>query len=483
MNPFSSSEEFRTHILREYDLNTPALKHHRVAVDLFHIAYDLIKDCKNYYDPEIIFEGIKEYGNSQYLTLKAVSYFIQGKTRKARELAESAVLEDCFYAPAHNLLNLIEGKDDKTIQEDFICAMPFTEMQLKTIDGKDHMSFCCLQWSPYLMDPIADKQHDETWNSNGAKEFRRSIIEGDYKYCNRRLCTIFNNPQYNMIRRNEIDRHEKVSSPQRSWIPERLRKGVELMKSQLRSNEPYQVDRPRHIFIAYDEGCNLACPSCRKTIKQVSNAQLETMNDMFETVVRPLLQRGPALLTASGHGDPLGSRHLREKLPTLAGDKYANLKIDLQTNGLLLNKNGWDTLSPIEDRLRSIRISIDAGKKETYEILRFPGNWDVLMQSLEETAKRKRELGFTLVLNFCIQECNFREIPDFLRLGERFKADRMNLQHLVNWGTYSSQDYKNRNVVDPGHPCHQEFVILLARCIKTCSNLQLSSSLPRLVNR
>lgn len=481
MEAFTSASEFEKHVLKKYESKPPVLKHHRVSVDLYHIAHEMIGECKLPYDPEVIFEGIKEYGHSQYLTIKAEAYFSQGNTLKASELAKAAVLADGFYAPAHNLLNRIEGKDDKSIQERFICGLPFTEMQLKTISGKDSMSFCCLQWSPYLMDPIADKQHDDTWNGSGAKEFRRSIIEGDYKYCNKRLCSVFNNPEYNMIPRKEVARESRDTSQQVLGNEARVKRGAELLKTQLKRNEPYQVDRPRHIFIAYDEGCNLACPSCRKEIKQVSSTQIDKMDELFENVVRPLLERGPTILTASGHGDPLGSRHLRKKLPTLSGERYADLKIDLQTNGLLLNQSGWETLRPIEDKIRAIRVSIDAGEKKTYEVLRFPGNWDVLMDSLEMTKSRKNELGFKLILNFCIQECNFREIPSFLKLGERFNADRMNLQHLVNWGTYSAEDYKKRNVVDRSHPDHKEFVDILTSSKRTCMNLQLSSSLPRLL--
>lgn len=481
--PFNSSDEVKKYLLEQHSLRPAVLRHHKVALDIYHYAYDLIVEAQAVYDPDEVFEDLKEYGYSQYLAIKATAYYFQGNSQKARKLATEAVLEDSFYAPAHNLLNRLDGKDDDSIQRQYICGLPFTEMQLKAVNTKDTLSFCCLQWSPYLMSPITDKNHEEVWNGDGAKEFRRSIIEGDYKYCNKRICSIFNNPEHNMIPRGQQSLSEQNSSAKEGRIASRLRKGSQLLEKQLNSHDPFHVDRPRHIFIAYDEGCNLACPSCRKQIKQVSQEQDARMSDLFEAVVRPLLKEGPTLLTASGHGDPLGSKHLREKLPSLGSDEYSEIKINLQTNGLLLNENGWKTLGPVAHKLEDIRISIDAGTKDTYEILRFPGKWEDLMHSLNVTAEMKQKLHFRLVLNFCIQECNFRELPEFLDLGKRLRVDRLNLQQLVNWGTYSADDYKKRNVVEKTHPSHQEFVEMLMECVSTCDMIQLSSSLPRLIQR
>lgn len=480
-NPFDSAESFETHIVEKYHQSPPLLIHHKSKLDIFFIACECLANAQVDYNPEIVLENLKQYGYCQYLTIKAVAYFLRGDTVRSHQLAEEAIHVDNFYAPAHNLLNQLDNKDDPAIQEEYICGLPFTEMQLKTINQEDTFTFCCMQWSPYLMGPLSGISHEEAWNGAPAKEFRRSILDGDYRYCNKRLCSVFNNPKHNMIPRESVMNNQLSQTEPKQRLASRLRKGTQLLADQLKSDDACHVDRPRHIFIAYDEGCNLACPSCRSHIKHVSPAKSKAMDDLFESIVRPLLQGGSVLLTASGHGDPLGSKHLREKLPTLNGPEYSDLKINLQTNGLLLNEDGWKILSPIHDKLEDVRVSIDAGSGDTYEVVRFPGRWSDLMHSLAVTAEMKRRLNFRLVINFCIQSCNFRELPNFLQLGEELGVDRINLQQLVNWGTYSPEDFKSRNVANSSHPLHSEFLDILRYCVSRNPKVQLSSSLPRLL--
>ena len=50
-------------------------------------------------------------------------------------------------------------------------------MQLKTINGVDQFTFCCLQWSPYLMGDVKGKTSEEIWNGDGAKEFEAALFD------------------------------------------------------------------------------------------------------------------------------------------------------------------------------------------------------------------------------------------------------------------------------------------------------------------
>lgn len=335
------------------------------------------------------------------------------------------------------------------------------------------------------MGDMKGKTSDEIWNSEGAKEFRRSIVDGDYKYCNRRLCSVINNKAHHMISvkgMNKLDdRPDTGAGLQKGSASKRLHENSIFMKEQLQKDAPLVVDRPRHIFIAYDKSCNLACPSCRKEIKQPDQGELSRMDDIFELAVRPLLKKGEVLLTASGRGDPLGSPHLRSKLQTLCGDEYRNLKLNLQTNGLLFNHNGWKHIKAIEDKIEDIRVSVDAATKETYEILRFPGQWCEVMESLEYLSKKKNNLGFRFVINLCIQKINYKEIPMFVEMGRRLDVDLVNLQQLINWGTYAKADYAERNVVSTEHPEHAEFISILKAAYRSWDRIQLASGLPRLI--
>ncbi|HJN34171.1 MAG TPA: hypothetical protein QF700_08650 [Prochlorococcus sp.] len=478
----NSPKDFHDQLINYISENPPLLRHHKVAIDFFDLISTWIKYTSIDVDIADLLEPLEQYSKPQYLTLLGLIKLLAYDLPAATKNIKAAILAENFYAPAHNLLNNLEGceKHDSQIQNEYICGIPFTEMQLKTISREETMTFCCLQWSPYLMGSIDFKTHEDVWNGAAAKEFRKSILDGSYKYCNKRLCSIFNNAKHNMISRNSLDNPGAVNLPDQRLAP-RLRKASNLIAEQLKKPVPTHIDRPRHIFIAYDEGCNLACPSCRTHIKKIPKDKKDEMDDLFERIVRPLVTSGPTLLTASGHGDPLGSKHLREKLSSLHGNEYKDLRINLQTNGLLLNFSGWQTISSISSNIEDVRISIDAATKETYEVVRFPGVWDDLMNSLNVTVAKRDEFNFRLVINFCIQDLNFREIQRFAELGDSLKVDRINFQHLVNWGTYSPDDYKRRNVVDPLHPNHREFKDLLISTVSNYKNIQLSSSLPRLL--
>ena len=476
---------FKKAVEEVFDSSPPHLNHHGVVKDIYFIVKDWMQAAELTFSVERLFAELRPWSEAQFLTLVGDYYQLRGNARLAKKLYREAISHDCDYAPANNQLVAIENPDHHGDLGQFLCALPFTEMQLKTINGVDQFTFCCLQWSPYLMGDVKGKTAEEIWNGDGAKEFRRSIVDGDYKYCNRRICSIINNKTHNMISRgrmNSLDDKQEDSGPLQKGTARRgMRKWDFFMKEQLQKNDPLVVDRPRHIFIAYDESCNLACPSCRKEIKQPDRGELSRMDDIFELAVRPLLKKGEVLLTASGHGDPLGSPHLRGKLQTLGGEEYSRLKVNLQTNGLLFNPNGWKHVVAIEDKIEDIRVSVDAATKETYEIVRFPGQWCDIMESLEYLSMRKRELDFRFVINLCIQKINYKEIPKFVEMGRHFDVDRVNFQQLINWGTYTKADYAERNVASPEHPEHAEFISILKSAYRSWGRVQLSSGLPRLI--
>jgi molybdenum cofactor biosynthesis enzyme MoaA len=479
------AKAFKKALEEIFDSSPPKLLHHGVDKDVYFIVQEWIQTTKFSFSAEHLFAEIRPWSEAQFLTLVGYSHQLRGNTKLAIKLYVEAISHDCDYAPANNQLAGLEKPDCHSDLDQYLCALPFSEMQLKTINGIDQFTFCCLQWSPYLMGDMKGKTSDEIWNSEGAKEFRRSIVDGDYKYCNRRLCSVINNKAHHMISvkgMNKLDdRPDTGAGLQKGSAAKRLHENSIFMKEQLQKDAPLVVDRPRHIFIAYDESCNLACPSCRKEIKQPDQGELSRMDDIFELAVRPLLKKGEVLLTASGRGDPLGSPHLRSKLQTLCGDEYRNLKLNLQTNGLLFNHNGWKHIKAIEDKIEDIRVSVDAATKETYEILRFPGQWCEVMESLEYLSKKKNNLGFRLVINLCIQKINYKEIPMFVEMGRRLDVDLVNLQQLINWGTYAKADYAERNVVSTEHPEHAEFISILKAAYRSWDRIQLASGLPRLI--
>lgn len=64
------------------------------------------------------------------------------------------------------------------------------------------------------------------------------------------------------------------------------------------------------------------------------------------------------------------SKVFREQLFQLDGSKYPNMRINLQTNGVLLTPKSWRRMKAIHANISAVIVSIDAATQPTYEITR-----------------------------------------------------------------------------------------------------------------
>ena len=113
-------------------------------------------------------------------------------------------------------------------------------------------------------------------------------------------------------------------------------------------------------------------------------------------------------------------------------------------------------------RVRDVEISIDAADPKTYAIVRRGGTFAQLRKNLAFIASLRRSGEIrTLTFSMVVQACNFIEMPDFVRLGEEFAADRVSFQMIRNWGTFSKAEFEAEFIGDPAHPQHKDLVALL----------------------
>jgi hypothetical protein len=110
-----------------------------------------------------------------------------------------------------------------------------------------------------------------------------------------------------------------------------------------------------------------------------------------------------------------------------------------------------------------VLVSFDAAREETYAITRHGGDWRQLLENMDFLAARRRERQIgELILYFVVQKANFREMPEFVRLGRRFDADRVYFSRAVNWGTWSVAEHEDQSVWNAHHPLYAEFVRVVA---------------------
>jgi len=309
------------------------------------------------------------------------------------------------------------------------CSMPFEKLAL---DG-DGAHLCCSSWLPTVVGDPNTQSLDEIWNSKAAIEVRRSIIDGDFKYCLDRCPAI-----------------QEKSLPLISAVPPDVYAWAVAAKS-----API-TSGPKHLAVLYDRTCNLSCPSCRTDVLSATPKEREEFKLILEKVIRPALP-GVRVLEFAG-GEALASAHLRTVLGLVDRQAHPDLHVALFTNGTLFDRKAWGHLSNVHG-ITSVYLSLDAATGPTFEELRRGGVWEETFANVEFISSlRKQGAIEQFVILFVVQSRNFREMADFVKLGQRLGCDRVLFHELVDFKTYSSKEFKARSIVSPGHPQHRELL-------------------------
>jgi wyosine [tRNA(Phe)-imidazoG37] synthetase (radical SAM superfamily) len=181
----------------------------------------------------------------------------------------------------------------------------------------------------------------------------------------------------------------------------------------------------------------------------------------------------------SGGGEAFGSAHYRKILSSLNRDDFPGLFIFLITNAQLLTAKRWAEFPRLPEMIGNLSVSIDAARGETYERLRRPGKWHVLMQNLEVMAKMRAAGTIRrFQINFVVQADNFRELPEFLALGDRLGVDSFWLQRLTNYGAFTETEFAKADVTSPLHPDHAELLTILRQPFMNDPRVDMAMLMP-----
>ena len=237
------------------------------------------------------------------------------------------------------------------------------------------------------------------------------------------------------------------------------------------------IDDCYYISINIDDSCNLACPSCRPDINNITEGpEFEARASMVNHLVLLLEQFDqPAHIVMSGNGDPLASSIMRPLLHSY--NPLPNQTIRLFTNGLLLTKQLKD--NPIVDNISQYFISIDAGSRAVYETVRQPGRWDVLIRNFDFLREVVAITGAEVLLKFVLQAANYSDMENFILLCEHYGFAGV-INRLEDWGTWP--DFNQQDCIgNVNHPAHQASIAELRRVYTLYhSRIQFNPSLKAL---
>jgi MoaA/NifB/PqqE/SkfB family radical SAM enzyme len=327
--------------------------------------------------------------------------------------------------------------------KDRFCDKPFNHFELLE-NGSVYL--CCPSWLRWRAGNLHDQSAEAIWNSPVAQEVRRGILDGSFRHCNHELCP-------------EIQAGTLPTRAEASRDPR--------LRDIIAGNQTVVEGMPRFINFSNDKSCNLSCPSCRTQRIQFNDGPGYDARKLLQDRLTTAFLTKPTdqgfTLSITGSGDPFASRVFREFLFALDGGRFPNMKVNLQTNGLLFTEKTWNKLHKIHGRIDAVLVSFDAATAPTYAITRRGGDWAQLLENAVFLARlrRNREIGL-LDLYFVVQHANFREMPGMVALGKRFGADHVKFSKAVWWGTWSLSEMRRQRVWDPDHPDHAEFARVIA---------------------
>ncbi len=323
------------------------------------------------------------------------------------------------------------GASTKEYLKTHFCPAPFEQLET-TPTGLAYV--CCPVWLPTPIGRL-DTPAQELWNSDAAKKIRESILDGSYSYCNHVHCTAITS-------RTLMPRDSKRAQE----IIARYKAGAATL--------------PEHVKLSHDKSCNLSCPSCRASTYIANSAKQAKLDQLTETTLLPLLREAKSVLV-TGSGDPFGSKHFRNLIKRLNGGDFPDLKIDLISNGQLLDPRAWAELG-LKGRVRNVEISVDAAKAETYAIVRRGGTFERLLKNLAflRDTRRAGEIS-SLHCSMVVQALNYREMPDFVRLCEDHAADLIIFNMIRQRDIFAKNEHVEAFIGSPDHPEYENFLQVL----------------------
>jgi len=309
------------------------------------------------------------------------------------------------------------------------CPRPFDTV---LIDKQGSCYACeCQSWLPQSIGNLQTQTLSEILKSKMAEHLQSSITDGTYRYCNDKQCAWL------------LDK--KNAPPWKTHTPER---------------------RIKHLRLAIDSSCNLRCPSCRSGLIFHKEGSAYNLAIKLADSINGWLHdyRFPLQVHIGSDGDPFAShvyRHFMEQTP-----ERDNIKYSILTNALMFKE--FHTRVPyVINNMQELGVSIDGASKETYERLRLGGKWDKVNENLRCISRLRGKQNFRFILHFVVQKQNYHEMEDIVELGRQYGADRVWLNRITDWRTFS--DFDRHDVVSPTHPEHALFQEQFAR-IKTTDN-------------
>lgn len=301
------------------------------------------------------------------------------------------------------------------------CNKPFEQLYI----SENYVKTC--PWTNLILGNPTENSIEDLWTNENAEKIRESIKDGSFRFCRKEECPWCASGQLEEMDEDDVRNYDAC-------------------------------EYPMDINVSYDRVCNHSCPSCRKSVFIPDDAYKEKMGILKE-VVLPIANKAKRMSTC-GMGDCFSSPFIMELLRELKPED-PEFSISFETNGVLLDEKHWNAISNIHSFPINVTITPNSFDRYTYMYLS-GGHDDV------EISKRNlrfvhelRESGkiTSFKINMVVQESNYWEIPSFVsKCLEKYNPDIIQIKPLNRWFCVNSADYWFKNVLNPLHPYHENYL-------------------------
>ncbi len=310
------------------------------------------------------------------------------------------------------------------------CNYAFEYLYLDTYKGK---VMICPWMEPSVCDigNLLEDDLETIWKGEKAEHFRDLFRQGCFKYCRPEGCPRIQNHSLDEIT-DEAKFKELTKTP----------------------------DRPKYINLAYDFVCNQYCETCRSEVFKPPVGYKEKL-EIIRKRISPYIETAEQL-SASGHGDPFASPYMMDLLANLRPTN-PNLQFLLETNGVFFDEAHWQRIEHLKDFYIKLIVTSNSFDEFTYKHISRGGNFEKLINNMK-FMKKLREKGYLneITNTIVVQDRNFREIPSFIRRSfDEFGFDKVILRPVYQWGTMPEDVFWFKDVLNPKHPYHQEYLEIL----------------------
>lgn len=301
----------------------------------------------------------------------------------------------------------------KTIYDNSNYALEcYTMFNTYEVADSGKANCCCTTFVEISIGNLIYESFEEIWYSNIHKVLCLSTVNRTYSFCNKNRCPLI------------MDKVNKLSN---SYLTGNTYRKLE--------------EKPTMVGISIDSTCNLACITCRDKLIAETGDKLKNSMLMADKLITETLPNVNFWIMA-GNGEIFTSQVYKKIY--LSKESRIPQRFRILSNGTLFNEHNWNQINENRTGEIMLSVSIDAVTKETYGKIRCHGNFNRLKDNMLFASQLRKDNKLSYFqLNFVVQRENYKEMIDFVKWGKELSVDKIFFTKILNWGTYSEDEFNN----------------------------------------